>query len=150
MFAALAGLYSLCHNYLTLEQKKPWTTWNKWAWPDLALNPSLLTLTLYLNKKAALVFLSIYFVACCSIIELYVNQKGFCMGHYKSALFADIFILGRNNVCPFIKRSRTEYSTVYLGNAFQCFHNLYSQENFLTSKLNPFCCSFSVLMFRAL
>lgn len=45
-------------------------------------------------------------------------------------------------VCPFMKRSKAKCSTVFLGNAFQCFHNLYSQENFLMSQLNPFCCSF--------
>lgn len=76
-----------------------------------------------------------------------ITKRGFEWA-IKSALFADILV--RNHVCPFIKRSRAEYSTVFLGNALQCFHNLYSQENFLTSKLNPFCCSFSVLVFRAL
>lgn len=41
------GAYSLCHNYLTLGQKKAGTTWNEWAWQDLAPSPSLLALTAF-------------------------------------------------------------------------------------------------------
>lgn len=48
-----------------------------------------------------------------------------------------------------LKGLRAKYSTVFLGNTFQCFHNLYSWENFLMSEVNPFYCS-SVLVFWAL